>query len=118
LLCAPSTVLLCISLPLGWVDVSFDRLSTMQAMPFILVQGIGAGLLAGLAYPFAIARIGSPNAALFGSLTPAVTCLAALGLLGEVPSSLTLFGVAAITGGVALANRSKRRPRVVTSSCK
>lgn len=109
LLCMPSTLVLMVLFFFGLADIGFDRLLSVQAIPFIASQGVGAGLMAGLAYPFAISRIGGVNAALFGSLTPAVTCLAAWGLLGETPSLSTLLGVSGITMGVAIGNLARAR---------
>lgn len=109
LLCMPSTLALLGLFVLGVADIGFDRLLSLHAVPFIASQGVGAGLLAGLAYPFAISRIGGVKAALFGSLTPAVTCMAAWALLGETPSTPTLLGVAAITMGVAIGNLARAR---------
>lgn len=106
MLCVPNAICLLLLTAIGYLDVSLTRLMSLHAVPFIASQGIGAGLLAGLAYPFAIARIGGIKAALFGSLTPAVTCLAAWALLDEQPAALTLLGVSAITIGVAMGNLS------------
>lgn len=109
LLCMPSTLVLMVLSFVGLADIGFDRLWSLHAIPFIASQGVGAGLLAGLAYPFAISRIGGVKAALFGSLTPAVTCMVAWGLLGETPSLPTLLGVAVITMGVAIGNLARVR---------
>jgi Integral membrane protein DUF6. len=69
-----------------------------------LVQSVGSGLLSMAAYGFAVRRLGAASAAAFGALTPALTALLAIPLLGEWPELVTWAGIAAVSLGVALAN--------------
>jgi drug/metabolite transporter (DMT)-like permease len=69
-----------------------------------VVQSVASGLLSMAAYSFAVRRLGPAPAAAFGALTPAVTALLAIPLLGEWPETVTWIGICAVSLGVALAN--------------
>lgn len=69
-----------------------------------LFQSVASGLLSMAAFGFAIRRLGAARAAAFGALTPALTALLAIPLLGEWPEPATWIGIGAISLGVALAN--------------
>lgn len=61
---------------------------------FAVVQGVGVGVLAGLAYAVAIRRLGAPRAATLGALSPVLVAVLAGPLLGE------RVGAAVLAGGV------------------
>ncbi|WP_300303078.1 DMT family transporter [Ferrovibrio sp.] len=67
-------------------------------------QSVASGLLSMAAYGFAVRRLGAASAAAFGALTPALTALLAIPLLGEWPELATWAGIVAVSLGVALAN--------------
>lgn len=69
-----------------------------------VAQSVGSGLLSMAAYSFAVRRLGAAPAAAFGALTPALTALLAIPLLGEWPETVTWIGIIAVSLGVALAN--------------
>lgn len=69
-----------------------------------LFQSVASGLLSMAAYGFAVRRLGAARASAFGALTPALTALLAIPLLGEWPGPVTWAGIAAVSVGVALAN--------------
>lgn len=69
-----------------------------------LFQSVASGLLSMAAYGFAVRRLGAARASAFGALTPALTALLAIPLLGEWPGPVTWAGIAAVSLGVALAN--------------
>jgi drug/metabolite transporter (DMT)-like permease len=106
LLSLPSLAFLVIAILTGAVETHIGQFSLAQAAPFLLVQGLGVGVVASLAYAFAIARLGPARSAVIGSLAPALACLLAVPLLGEELTPAILIGVAAITAGVVRANRS------------
>jgi drug/metabolite transporter (DMT)-like permease len=56
------------------------------------------------AYGFAVRRLGAARAAAFAALTPALTALLAVPMLGEWPEPVTWAGIVAVSLGVALAN--------------
>ncbi|HSI40434.1 MAG TPA: DMT family transporter [Xanthobacteraceae bacterium] len=78
----------------------------------LLVQGVGSGVVALIAFGTAIARLGSSKAAAFTGLVPALAALLAVPLLGEHPDAAALFGIIASGAGVALASGAiaARRP--------
>lgn len=84
----------------------FTRLaaaSTGLIVVQVLAQGVGAGLIAMLAFNRAVALLGSARAAFFGALVPGAATLLAVPVLGEVPSVLQLIGIAAVVVGLLVA---------------
>lgn len=77
-----------------------------EALPFMLIQGLGVGLLATLGYAFAITRLGSAKSATIGSLAPALAAILAIPFLGESLGFGTAACIVVITAGVIMANRS------------
>ena len=74
-----------------------------------LVQSVASGLLSMAAYGFAVRRLGAAKAAAFAALTPALTALLAVPMLGEWPEPVTWAGIVAVSLGVALANGALSR---------
>jgi len=69
----------------------------------VLAQGLGAGLMAVLAFSRAAAILGSGRAAFFGALVPGAASLLAIPVLDEVPSLLQVLGIAAVVVGLLVA---------------
>ncbi|MCU0986496.1 MAG: DMT family transporter [Acetobacteraceae bacterium] len=69
-----------------------------------LIQGGISGLLAPVLFSVALARLGAPQAAAFGALTPGAAALFGFVLLGEVPAGPALAALLAAGLGVAMAN--------------
>jgi drug/metabolite transporter (DMT)-like permease len=69
----------------------------------VLAQGLGAGLVAVLAFSRAAALLGSGRAAFFGALVPGAAALLAIPVLGEVPSLLQVLGIVAVVAGLLVA---------------
>ncbi len=69
----------------------------------LLAQGLGAGLVAVLAFSRAAALLGPGRAAFFGALVPGAAALLAIPVLGEVPGVLQLLGIAAVVTGLLVA---------------
>lgn len=69
----------------------------------VLAQGLGAGLVAVLAYSRAAALLGSGRAGFFGAIVPGAASLIAIPVLGEVPGPLQLAGIAAVVLGLLVA---------------
>ncbi|HEV7321370.1 MAG TPA: DMT family transporter [Ensifer sp.] len=90
----------------GAVTSHIGQFSWHQALPFILVQGLGVGLVSTVGYAFAISRLGAARSATIGSLAPALASLLAIPVLGEPLAFATAIGIAVITSGVILANRN------------
>lgn len=103
-----SLVLLLILMVSGIAPSRLGTFSFHEALPFILVQGIGVGLIATVGYAFAITRLGSAKSSTIGSLAPALAAILAIPILGESLSAATTACITVITLGVILANRSSR----------
>lgn len=69
----------------------------------LLAQGLGAGLVAVLAYSRAAALLGSGRAAFFGALVPGAASLLAIPVLGEVPTTLQVLGIVSVVSGLLIA---------------
>lgn len=82
-----------------------DPRGLLAAAPgFVALQavahGIGAGLVAVLAYSRAAILLGPGRAAFFGAIVPGAASLLAIPVLGEVPSGLQWAGLSAVVFGL------------------
>ena len=68
-----------------------------------VAQGLGAGLVAMLAYSRAAALLGAGRAAFFGALVPGAASLLAIPVLHELPSTLQVLGIVAVVCGLLVA---------------
>ncbi|MEU4688883.1 DMT family transporter [Actinoplanes sp. NPDC023714] len=73
-----------------------------DALTYLLVQGVGVGVVAAVCYSIAIKRLGSRLAACLGALAPVLTTIVAVPLLGEPITTPTLVSLVLIVGGVTL----------------
>ena len=85
-----------------------DPRALLAAAPgFVALQavahGLGAGLVAVLAYSRAAVLLGPGRAAFFGAMVPGAASLLAIPMLGEVPTGLQVAGVLAVVAGLLLA---------------
>lgn len=106
LLSIGSLIVLVAMLLAGAATTHLGQFSWHQALPFILVQGLGVGLVSTVGYAFAISRLGAARSAAIGSLAPALASLLAIPVLGEPLTFATAIGIVVITAGVILANRN------------
>ncbi|WP_411847067.1 DMT family transporter [Roseibacillus persicicus] len=90
----------------GVTESHLGQFSWREALPFVLVQGLGVGLIATVGYSFAIGRLGSSRSAVIGSLAPGLSAVLAVFIFGEALNFATLACIAVLTLGVILANRS------------
>lgn len=84
----------------------FSRLAALSPSMLalqVLAQGLGAGLIAVLAFSRAVALLGSARAAFFGALVPGAASLLAIPVLGEVPTALQVMGIIAVVAGLLVA---------------
>jgi drug/metabolite transporter (DMT)-like permease len=102
----PSSVVLVVLFACGLVNTNFGAFSLNEAIPFILVQGLGVGVISTLTYAIAIVRLGPAKSAVIGSLAPVLASLGAIPLLGEALTPAIAVGIGVITFGVILANRA------------
>ncbi len=92
--------------PLFLARADLGRLAgagTSMLVMQVLAQGLGAGLVAVLAFSRAVALLGSARAAFFGALVPGAASLLAIPVLGELPSALQWLGVVAVVCGLLIA---------------
>ncbi|MFI6103308.1 DMT family transporter [Streptomyces sp. NPDC051310] len=113
LLCLPSLAVIALLVLTGVLPTGIAHAAGGDIVLFLVVQGLGVGLCAGLLYAFAIRRLGPERSSVVGSLSPVAVVLLAVPLLDESPTLPVLVGVPLITAGVALANR-RPRPEVPT----
>jgi len=106
-LALPSTLVLLPLLATGVLPSNLTQVRLAEAMPFMLAQGVGVGLVSSLTYAIAIARLGVAKCAAIGSLAPAIAAVLAVPLLHEALTLGTIFAVLIICAGVMLANRPK-----------
>ena len=106
-LALPSTLVLLPLLATGVLPSNLTQVRLAEAMPFILAQGVGVGLVSSLTYAIAIARLGVAKCAAIGSLAPAIAAVLAVPLLHEALTLGTILAVLIICAGVMLANRPK-----------
>lgn len=112
LLCLPSFAVMTLLVLTGVLPTGLASAAGSDIALFLVVQGLGVGLCAGLLYAFAIRSLGAERSSTVGSLSPVAVVLLAIPLLDESPTVAVLVGVPLITAGVALANRRPRtRPR-------
>lgn len=100
----PSAVSIVLLKLTGIFDTNLAAVDFHQIALFAGVQGLGTGIVSTLAYAVAVRHLGALRCATTGALAPALVTIAAIPLLGEMPSPLTMMGVAAVAIGVALAN--------------
>ncbi len=70
----------------------------------VLIQGLGSGLLAMVAFATAVGRLGALRAAVFPGLVPATAAVLGIFFLGEWPDVVAWVGILATGTGVVLAN--------------
>jgi drug/metabolite transporter (DMT)-like permease len=85
-----------------------DPSALLAAAPgFVALQavahGLGAGLVAVLAYSRAAVLLGPGRAAFFGAMVPGAASLLAIPVLGEIPTTLQVAGLLAVVAGLLLA---------------
>lgn len=69
-------------------------------MPFLLMQGLGVGVVSCPTYAFAIRHIGDERASTMGSLSPALTAVLAAALLHE-PLGAIMLGALSLSAAAS-----------------
>ena len=103
------------TLPLVALFGSFERilaLSWSELAAQVFVHGLLSGVLAIVAFGYAVRWLGASRGALFPALVPAATLLAGIPIAGVVPGPLEWTGALAATVGLAIAMGAfSRSPR-------
>lgn len=89
----------------GTVASNWGTFSLQEAMPFLLVQGIGVGIVATIGFSYAVSQLGSAKSSIIGALSPGLTTLLAVPIFDESLSITILCGISLTITGVILSNR-------------
>ncbi|MGR5231171.1 DMT family transporter [Vibrio rotiferianus] len=104
-----SVTLLAIAIAFGWLE-SYLIKTPISQWPWhdvvwqLILQGIGAGLIASFTFLYAVKKIGAEASAALGSLTPALATLLAVPLLSETPDAMTISALVFVTVGSIVAS--------------
>ncbi|WP_413282570.1 DMT family transporter [Vibrio sp. MA40-2] len=90
----------------GVVPSNFGSFSIDEALPFILIQGVGVGVLATIGFSYAVSQLGSARSSIIGSISPGLTALLAVPIFNEPLSIAIVSGLALTIVGVLLSNRT------------
>ncbi|MGE6330582.1 DMT family transporter [Psychrobacter pacificensis] len=91
----------------GMMDSNIGSVSFDEVLPFILIQGLGVGVVSTIAFSYAVKQLGSMRTLLLGSLSPGLTAILATLILKESLSVIMIGGIVLSTIGVILSNRAK-----------
>lgn len=100
----PSVLVLMPLMASGILTSNFGAFSFSEALPFILTQGVGVGVVASMSYATAVTFLGPEKSAAIGSLAPGLAAILALPVLGETLSIASVFAILTICAGVMLSN--------------
>jgi len=89
----------------GTVSSNWGTFTLQEAMPFLLVQGLGVGVVATIGFSYAVSQLGSAQSSVIGSLSPGLTTLLAVPIFDEPLSIAILCGISLTITGVILSNR-------------
>ena len=81
-----------------------DQLPWREISGHLLLQGVGAGLLASFTYLYAINKLGAERSAAFGSATPVIATILAIPIFGELPDDRTWIALGFICIGSIIAS--------------
>lgn len=104
LLSLVSLILLFALFLFGVVDSGINQVSLDVILKQLLVQSILVGVIAGFSYGFAINKLGAERTSAVGALTPVLTSLLAIPLLGEIPTLEIVAGLVLVGVGVVFAS--------------
>ncbi|WP_279482447.1 EamA family transporter [Aureimonas sp. SK2] len=107
----PSAIVIAVLKLAGVFDSHLASVDLREILLFAGVQGVGTGIVSTLVYALAVRHLGALRCSTMGALAPVLATAAAMPLLGEQPTVLTLVGVVAVAAGVALANALRGLPK-------
>lgn len=85
-------------------QIPFEQWPWAELSGHIMLQGVGAGLIAAFTYLHAISRLGAERTAAFGAATPAIATLLAIPVFNETPSILAWLALSLICVGSLVAS--------------
>jgi len=89
----------------GIVESNIGSFSLQDALPFLLVQGLGIGVVATIGFSYVVNLLGPIRTSTIGALSPGLTALLAVPIFGEPLSVTILLGMSLTITGVILSNR-------------
>jgi len=89
----------------GIVESNIGSFSLQDALPFLLVQGLGIGVVATIGFSYVVNQLGPIRTSTTGALSPGLTALLAVPIFGEPLSVTILLGMSLTITGVILSNR-------------
>ena len=95
-------------LPVYVATGGFERLRIVPTRDLLLqvvYQGVLTGVVALIAFTFAVSRLGAAGAASFTPLSPVLIALFGWLIVGDTVDAATAIGLAAVAAGVLVANR-------------
>lgn len=104
-----SLIILVVAVGLGWLEshlvkVPISQWPWQEMMNHIMLQGLGAGIIASFTFLYAVRTIGAEASAAFGSLTPVVATLLAIPIFDEHPDTITWCALILVTCGSIVAS--------------
>ncbi|WP_190277905.1 DMT family transporter [Vibrio sinaloensis] len=104
-----STFTLALSIHLGWLPshlaaTAVNEWPWKELIGHIMLQGIGAGVIAAFTYLHAISVLGAERTAAFGAATPAIATFLAIPIFNEQPSLLGWVALSLICIGSLIAS--------------
>ena len=97
-------------------NVSFATASLGDIAVMIVLQSFLIGILAMFLFAYAVRILGAAETAAFGALTPILTLLGGVAILGETVTPLKIIGVALVAAGVFMASGVLSSYRSATKS--
>ena len=94
-------------LPIWWLFLpsTLDQAPAAEIAMQAIYQGVLVVFVAMMLYTFAVRRLGAQTVALLMAIVPGLAAVAAVPVLGEPLSMLTLAGLGAVTAGALLGAR-------------
>jgi len=108
-----SLVIMSICIPFGLFESNLLNSSFESIWPFLLVQGLGVGVISTVGYTYAVNKLDSSRATVLGSLSPVLTAVLAIPFFNEQLSIATVIGLFLTALGVILA--SVIRPKIMAA---
>ena len=90
----------------GVLHSNWGTFTIQEALPFVLAQGIGVGLLATIGFSYAVSQLGSARTSIMGALSPGIAALLAVPIFNEPLSTAIIFGICLTMAGVILSSRN------------
>ncbi|MGR5133730.1 DMT family transporter [Vibrio alfacsensis] len=104
-----SLAMLIVAVGFGWLEsylakVPISQWPWQEVINHVILQGLGAGIIASFTFLYAVRTIGAEASAALGSLTPVVATLLAIPIFHEHPDIITWCALILVTCGSIVAS--------------